>query len=219
MNQAKEPFRFYTQLHLPEVTGFKAVNIRELLYYIKKVPGSSIYHHTHLFLKKHIARFAEPTNDFARWVSDTLADRSLGERLASIDVFRFSSIRGMRNKIIKIIENYIKQNPLIKRREAFPDQEFHFTKSISITIPTFYYARNLREFRSALKRVRVASIYFHIFDARLRPKHNTNDFSHWLKHSSDQPELADKIARLDPYTYTLEGLRKTIIRLIDITQP
>lgn len=217
MNQAKIPFRFYTQLHLPEVTGFKASTIQQLLDYIKEVPGSCIYQHTHLFLKKHITRFPEPANDFARWVDATLGDETLSEKLASIDVVQFSTIRDLRNKIIGTIEDYIKQNPLVKERVAFPDQEFHFTKSISVTMPTFYYARNLREFRSALKRVRIASVYYHIFEARLRPTQTINDFSYWLKNSLDHHELADKIARLDPYTYTLEGLRTFIIRLIDTT--
>lgn len=42
-----------------------------------------------------------------------------------------------------------------------------------------------------------------------------NDFSTWLKDNLDEAELADEIARLDPYVYTLEGLRSALIQLIE----
>lgn len=51
--RAKEPFRFCTQTHIPELTGLKANNLQELLDHIKTVPGSVIYHHTHHFLQQH----------------------------------------------------------------------------------------------------------------------------------------------------------------------
>jgi hypothetical protein len=42
-----------------------------------------------------------------------------------------------------------------------------------------------------------------------------NDFSTWLQDSLGEAELAEDIARLDPYTYTLEGLRSALIQLIE----
>ncbi|UCC95958.1 MAG: hypothetical protein JSW40_04210, partial [Candidatus Omnitrophota bacterium] len=57
------------------------------------------------------------------------------------------------------------------------------------------------------------SIYFHMFEARLRFKKLDNDFSCWLK-DAGLMDLANKISYLDPYTYTLEGLRKKITVLI-----
>ena len=53
LNKAKEPFKFYTQVSIPELTGLKAANLQELLDPIKTVPGSVIYHHTHRFLQQH----------------------------------------------------------------------------------------------------------------------------------------------------------------------
>jgi len=43
---AREPFRFYTRMQLAELTGLKASNLGELVYYIKQVPTASIYQHT-----------------------------------------------------------------------------------------------------------------------------------------------------------------------------
>lgn len=214
MRQAKTPFRFYTRLHLSELTGFKASTLGQLLKFIKEVAGSCIYHHTHRFLQQHQYLSPEPPNDFAHWVATVLGEASLGEKLASIDTIQFSTIRSLRNKIIETIERYLKENPSAKKRSVTRGQEFHFIKSISFVLPTFYYANNLREFKKILKKITIDSIYYHIFEARLRLGHKTNDFSTWLEGSLDDKELAQKIAHLDPYTYTLEDLRKEIITLI-----
>jgi len=58
--KAKEPFRFYTRLHLSELTGLRAATLQQLLELIRKVPGSSIYHHTHRFLQQHQYLSPEP---------------------------------------------------------------------------------------------------------------------------------------------------------------
>ena len=65
-----------------------------------------------------------------------------------------------------------------------------------------------------LKRITINSLYFHVFESRLRLERSVNDFSYWIEDSLDMPELAEKISNLDPYTYTLEGLRAKIIDII-----
>jgi hypothetical protein len=60
----------------------------------------------------------------------------------------------------------------------------------------------------------VDTIYYHMFDARMRPELGNNDFSIWIR-DSGYPELAKEIQALDPYSYTLEGLRKAVTRLIE----
>ncbi len=74
MIEAKEPFKFYTRLHLTELTGLRAINLSQLAALIRKVPGSSIYHHTHRFLQQHQYLSPEPPNDFAYWVSEILGE-------------------------------------------------------------------------------------------------------------------------------------------------
>jgi hypothetical protein len=41
-----------------------------------------------------------------------------------------------------------------------------------------------------------------------------NDFSIWFRESLGEEKLASEISRIDPYTYTLEGLRNKIIRIV-----
>ena len=213
--RAKEPFRFYTRLHLSELTGLKAATLSQLLGLIKEVSGSSIYHHTHRFLEQHQYLSPEPPNDFAYWVSEVLGEDELGERLASIDTVQYSTIRSLREKIAETIEEYLKDNALAKLKFAREGEEFHFVKSVSFILPTNYVVYNLREFTDTLRKITIDSIYFHIFEARLRVERGNNDFSNWIGNSIGDKELAYEISGLDPYAHTLEGLRNALINMIE----
>ncbi len=213
--KAKESFTFSTRLHLSELTGFKAATLEQLLVLVRKVPGSSIYHHTHRFLQQHQYFSPEPPNDFAYWVNEILGEDELSERLASIDTIQYHTIRQLRDKIAGTIEDYLNNNKLSKLKFARSGEEFHFIKSISFVLPTRYIANNLEEFNDALHKVTIDSIYFHVFEARLRLERANNDFSNWIEHSLQDKQLADMFTQLDPYTQTLEGLRSTLIKLTE----
>lgn len=217
--RAQEPFRFYTRLHLTELTGLSAANLLELVRLLKTVPGGCIYYHTHRFLQQHQYLSPEPPNDFAYWVRESLGEEKLGESLASIDIIQFSTIRSLREKIVETIEAYLEEHTEAKMRFPREGDEFHFKKSVSFILPTPHISHDLREFVDILRRVTVNSIYFHIFEARLRLGKKTNDFSYWIEDSVGKRDLALSIARLDPYTYTTEDLRNTIIELIEKEMP
>ena len=163
LTKAKEPFKFYTRLHLSELTGLRATTLSQLLDIIKTVPGASIYHHTHTFLQQHQYLSPEPPNDFAYWVTEVLGERKLGERLASIDTVQFSTIHSLRDKIVSTIEDYLKNNPLAGLRFSREGEEFHFIKSVSFFLPTKYIAFDLKEFVEILRKITIDSIYYHIF--------------------------------------------------------
>jgi len=214
MIRAKEAFRFYTRLHLSQLTGLRASNLEQLVKNIKEVPDSCIYHHTHRFLQQHQYLSPEPPNDFAYWVSEILADKELGERLASIDTVQFTTIQGLRNKFVDTIEDYIKDNPSALSKFTSKEEFFPFIKSISFILPTDYIVYDLKEFTDVLQKITIDSIYFHIFEARLRLNRKTNDFSYWIETSIGDRRLALEISRLDPYTCTLEELRNKIVKII-----
>ncbi|MFH1190961.1 MAG: DUF5752 family protein [Candidatus Omnitrophota bacterium] len=213
--KAKEPFRFCTRLHLSELTGLRATTLGQFLALIKQVSGSCIYHHTHRFLQQHQYLSPEPPNDFAYWVTDILGEDELGERLVSIDTIQYSTIRDLREKIASTIEIYLKDNPLAKLKFARSEEEFHFIKSVSFILPTNYIAYDLNEFVEVLKKITIDSIYFHIFEARLRLEKPTNDFAFWIENSLGDKKLADNISSFDPYTSTLEDLRNKIIQIVE----
>lgn len=214
IKKANEPFRFYTRLNLSELTGLKASSLEELLEYIKEVPESCIYHHTHRFLQQHQYLSPEPPNDFAYWVTTSLGEKELGENLASIDTIQFNAISDLRHAFVSVIEDYLKAYPDAKKNSTRKGDAFYFIKSVSFILPTGYVANDLLEFCRILENISIDTIYFHIFEARLRIGKKINDFSYWIESSLGNKRLADSISRLDPYTYTLEDLRKTIIEKV-----
>ena len=164
----REPFRFYTKQSLPELTGLMAGTAGQLLSLIKEVPDSCIYHHTHRFLRQHQYLSPEPPNDFAYWASGVLGDDELGEALVSIDTMQYLTIRDLRGAIARTIEGYLEANPMAKMRFAREGEELHFIKSVSFVLPTNFIAHDLNELAGTLKQAAVDSIYFHVFEARLR---------------------------------------------------
>jgi len=213
LKKATKPFRFYTHLNLKELTGLQATNLTELAKLLKEVPDPVIYYHTHSFLEEHQYLTPEPANDFALWVSDELGDEVLGEKLANIDTFDFPSIGALRARIEGVIGDYLLKKP--DERTAREGREFHFVRSTSFILATPYIAHDLREFVEVLRQVSLNSLSYHIFEARLRLKKGVNDFSIWIEDCLEDKDLADKLAYLDPYNYTLDGLRSTIIQLIE----
>lgn len=212
IKKSENPFLFKTHLELRESTGLKARNARELVNIIKDVPGSVIYYHTHVYLQQHQFLSPEPPNAFAYWVSTVLGEDMLGERLSSIDICQFHTIRELREKIIEVIEAHLFDAKEI--RNAPRGKEFDFTKSRSFILPTQYVAHNLKEMVEVLKKITIHSIHFHIFNARLRLEKGVNDFSYWIDTSLSYPKLASQLENFDPYAYTLEGLRNNIINII-----
>ena len=210
--KAKETFYFSSRLNLTVLTGKQARDLAEFRENIHDAPGSVIYYHTHHFIQQHLFISPEPPNDFAYWVTNVLQESMLGERLAAIDVVQYPTIRSVQGKIIGTIDDYMERNPNI--RSAPSGEEFNFMRAITFIIPTPYRADNLAEFRDSLKRISIYSLYFHIFEARLRLGRETNDFSSWLESSLGETGLARAIAALDPYTHTLEGLRETIYQAV-----
>lgn len=217
LKQATEPFHFYSRAHLKELTGLKANNLKELAILLKSVPDSVIYYHTHQFLEEHHYLIPEPANDFALWVRDVLGDEVLGERLAAVDTFEFLTLAALRLRISDIIDEHLSHAPIqgYNHRDVPGGRAFYFIKSVSMIVQTPYIAHDLREFVEALRKVNLSTLYFHIFESRLRLANGLNDFSIWLQNSLDEPELAEAISRLDPYNYTLEGLRSWLIQLIE----
>ncbi|MGA2090497.1 MAG: DUF5752 family protein [Endomicrobiales bacterium] len=215
MIKAKEPFTFKTRFHLSEITGLKASSIDEMVRLIKEVPDSCIYHHTHRFLQLHEYVSPEIPNDFAYWISSALSDDELAERLSSIDIVEFDTLRGIREKIVAVIEQYVADNPLSKQRTVKSGKEFHFIKSISFVAQTLYTVTDLEEFVTALAKVSTSSIYFHMFEAKLRLGKQTNDFSHWMRESLGDDDLARDISTIDPYSYSLNNLRTALINIVE----
>jgi hypothetical protein len=204
------PFYFTTKYDQTLLLGRKARNASELADGISEVPPMSIYYHTHRYLEQHHFLSPEPPNDFAYWATNVLNDDPLGEQLASIDTIQCRTIEEIRDQIQKVMDQHLTSSGRLV--DCVPGEEFHFMSCRTFTLPTPYVAKSIREFCDNLEKVSIVSLYYHMFDARLRPELGRNDFTIWFR-DNGFPELAEELHNLDPYTYTLEGLRKTIIKL------
>jgi hypothetical protein len=211
--EAKDPFRFFTRQSLTILTGRKATNLSELLEGIRAAKDSSIFHHTHQFLLRHTTPLSEPSNDFAFWISDILQERLLGEEVASLDFRQCDSLGDIRSRIVESIERLSVYSAERAVRSAPPGEEFHFLEVQSFVMPTPQVARNLIEFRDCLARASLNAVYFHVIEARLRQKES--EFSFWLSHVLQEQSLAQEFRTCDPYTQTLEGIRRTYVNLIE----
>jgi hypothetical protein len=82
-------FEFKTEKHLTKLFGLEARRLSHLYNGIKTVGTSSIYYHTHRFLKQYQFLSPEPPNDFAYWIKNALNLDELSEKLSSIDIVGF----------------------------------------------------------------------------------------------------------------------------------
>lgn len=205
-------FIFDTELRLVVLTGVKVRTLRELRAQLPKVPGSSIFFHTHQeYLAHEFERSPRYYNDFARWVSQTLREEALAEKLAAIDLLAFTTIRQLRTTIIETVDHYLET---LRRPgyECRPEEAFHFCRSRSFVLPTGIVANDVDDFFQKVASISNASLYFHFFEARLRLRRRSSDFSRWLS-DRGRPDLAESIDALNPYVRTLDELRRDIVRL------
>ncbi|MDD5067884.1 MAG: DUF5752 family protein [bacterium] len=207
----EKPFYFFSYSGLIRVLGVTACTPAELLDGIKKVPASSIYYHTHKFLQQHHYLSPEPPNDFAYWLNNIIKIKELGEAFASVNIVNFRDLEELRSEFIRILQKFLHDS---KYTIANHDNaRFYFMSCVSFIFQTPYAAHDLREFTEILEKISINSLYFHVFEARLRHGKNDNDFSLWLKDRGDN-RAAEKISALDPYTITLDHLRKRIVEIV-----
>ena len=121
-------------------------------------------------------------------------DSALGEKLSSLDIVQFHSVADLRNRLEEILTLHLKD---VEEITVCPrGEEFHFMACRTFVFSTPYIARSLGEFNDILQRVSINSLYYHIFDAKLRLEQNENDFSLWFRNLGMQ-ELAEDLLQLD----------------------
>jgi len=210
--QARTPFEFKSAALLLFIERERATNIDELLQALRSCPEESIFQHTFRTLEEHHFLKEGFSNDFAHWAYTELGEVGLGERLASLDVREFTSLRALRERLVQIVEEFAAWSP--KSRERTAGAPFYFCSSKIIVLPRQQLAANLAEFVAGLKQVSVHSIHYHFIEARLRRKLESNDFSIWLARDLGMEQEAERLNRIDIYTSTLDGVRRKIIQIL-----
>jgi hypothetical protein len=210
---ARSPFYFNSAASIVRIGRERATNLAEFADILKSCPDDAIFEHTFHTLQEHHYLSEGFTNDFAQWAFSACNEVGLAERLAAVDVREYTSIKALRDALVKIVEEYLEANPRARERSAF--EPFYFCASDTVVIPTPFVARNLSEFCDGLRRLSLHGIHYHFIEARLRLKLNSNDFSLWLENELDLGALADRINRIDIYTATLQGVRQRILKIIE----
>jgi hypothetical protein len=210
---ARAPFYFNSAAHLLRISREKATNLQELLEAVRGCSDACIFQHTFQTLEEHHFIREGFSNDFSHWAFSACNEVELAERLAALDVREFTSIAALRERLVSLIEGYLKKYPRAGARPAL--EPFYMMAAHVVVVPTPYVARNLDEFAEGLRKVSIHGIYYHFIDARLRLKLNSNDFSVWLEEELDMRHAAERLNRIDIYTATLEGVRLHILRVIE----
>jgi len=210
---ARSPFYFNSAAHLLRIGCEKANCLQELLQAIRTCPDTSIFQHTFQTLEEHHFIKEGFSNDFAHWAFAACNEVELAERLSSIDIREFTSISVLRERLAEVIDSHLQRNPRAATRQAM--EPFYMMAVDLVVIPTPYVARNLEEFADGMRKVSIHSIYYHFIDARLRLKLNSNDFSVWLDNELDMRQAGDRLQQIDIYTSTLEGVRRSILKVIE----
>lgn len=207
------PFYFYTSSNLVELTGEKAINLEELVALLKRCTGSAIFYHVfQSFRDRHFA-IDKYHSDFAQWISNSLDEEALAERLGSLDVRDFTTIRALRESMIQIIDDHLRKHPQSGNRQG--KTPFFFCQSVSIVMPTHYIAWNLEDFYQVIGKIGIRSIHYHLIEARLRLGIHTNDFSNWFRNSLRMERPAQRIEGIDIYLHSLEEIRKKILQYVE----
>lgn len=210
---ADQPFAFVGCIELREILGRRARDERELMEAIEGIPAGSLYYHTHSVFLRHPRITGAYPNDFANWVAAQVRDQVLAERLAVVDPFQFAGLEELREELVSIIAAHVATLHPVPR-VVFGDALF-FVQSHLIEVPTRLEARTLDEFRRCLAEVDQSAIYLHALHSRVMRNVVGGDFAWWLHHDLGLTELAENLARINPYLGGLEQIRLETLRLID----
>jgi hypothetical protein len=208
----KNPFYFYTSSNLVELTGEKAETLEQLLSLMRRCSGSAIFYHVfQSYRERHFAT-EKYHSDFAQWISVSLDEEILSERLGALDVRDFTSIRALRESMIQIMEDHLQTYPQCGGRPG--KTPFFFCQSVSVVMPSKYIAWTLENFHHIIEKIGIRSIHYHLIEARLRLGIHTNDFSYWFRTSLGEERLAQRIEAIDIYLHPLEEIRGMILQSV-----
>ena len=187
-------------------TGRTARTLKELAKELKHIDESSIYHHVlGIYMR---TPFVDP-NSFATWARHLLHDPLLAERLAMINPSEFNSLEELRQEILEIVEERLKNMDTPDSQVA--QRPFYFQSSQMVVFDTGNEIRHPVELNSVISSMSLGSIFYHFIDALLRNKNGEDDFRIWLKEFGNKYKgLIEKLEVIDPHLLSLANTRRDI---------
>lgn len=206
-------FRFFTALHLVQSTGRRAAGLREFLAVVREVEPESLCYHLHQAYRKYALAVPEFPTDFASWAAHDLKDPALAEKLAMLDLFGEGDLETLRGTLVRLLEGHVQETG--EDRRVWPGDEFHFNRAVTVVVPTRFQADSLDELRKVLRTVDSGCVYYHLYEGRIRSGGRDDDFAVWLRQAAGRPDLADQVARLDPFQLSHEAARSALLTILD----
>jgi hypothetical protein len=206
-----EPFQFKKLLFIPEALGRFAENVEQLLKLIVVVDPHAIYYHLHhpYFSRTTVA--PDYPGGFAIWSGKMAAEPLLAERLAGFHPLEFrGDLPGLRMQYVRIISQFLLDRPTL--RPAPEGREFAFCTTRLMIYETPGRATTPQQLLDGIRSTNSMSIFYHMYDVQMRLGRSENDFAAWLRHSARRPDMADALARIDPYSDSIEGVRERLVR-------
>lgn len=211
MKRAQFPFRFATASYLVRICNQKATRLSELQNGLAECSDASIFYHTFHSLRRHHFLTEGFSDDFAQWIMAGCNLAELAERLAALDLRDYLSLSDLRRDLRSLVADYCQSHPERAQQEAF--EPFYFSEALEVSIPLNIEVQTLEDFRNVLAELSNASFHYHFVTSRLRLRLRTNDFSLWFSTGLGLEDLAQRAARIDIYTNTLEAARRQLLAL------
>ena len=145
----------------------------------------------------------------------SVRDRVLSERLGLIDPFEFRDVEALRAAIVATIDDHLKSLWNVPR--VIHGEPFEFVSSHIIEVDLDLSAQTLQEFRDQLSTVDRSVLFNHICEAKIRKGRHSGDFILWIgsEHGLNLPDLATRVAAIQPIGLTLEGIRARTLEIVD----
>jgi hypothetical protein len=213
MNRTAYPFNFRDSIRLTSPTGASAATLREFLVAIESVHSEVLHHHLRETPLRYPFRPGDLPNDFAIWAARGLEDSALAERLAVLDPFHERDIEILRERVVEAVETSLEEDH--HGRSVLPGREFFFSRSYAVEIELGITAGSMDELLQCLETIPATSLYYHVYEARLRNPDGRDDISVWLDTSLGAQHLTVRLSDLDIYLLSLENCRRVIVELLE----
>jgi hypothetical protein len=207
------PFEFRKAVYLAEVTNQRAVSLSQLLMEVTIASRWSLFFHLHQHFFRDPHTIPEYPNDFSSWVHTYLAEDSVAEKLANLNLVRSMDLELVRREICTILAQHLQE--MSGERHTSPENAFVFCKPRLTVLGTGRLAKTPAEFIRILRDIDSDSVGYHLFiGPRLVSGPVMNDFSLWFRQLG-YARLAEKLDSFDPYLKSLKENHDFLLHLIE----
>ena len=214
-----EPFALFDCSLARLAVGKTCTNLRELVDVVRTASDAALEHHMiRCALDDHFELYEFP-NDLARWCWDGLGDHALGERLGLIDPYQCDSPAALRSALVNVVEERLWE--LDRVPSCRPGLELHLIESRILAYDTSERFTSIGALAEAMPRVSLASLFYHVHEARRRTAGRTDDFSDWLEKQNAGAAIVTKLRAVDFYFLNLNQLRQEFSEILRqfVSQP